>query len=636
MSYDPFSPRCSDVAYIGSTQDVPDILSAGVEKEFNAGQELFSYTQLLDYSSLFGVDPYKDWSPHIPITPAWVSEARWFADSIIDWVVQSDLLLFPKVQRRKNVSQSTSNKLYSLGYRSGSRGRYELRTIDLELYYFETGVKIDGECELRWAWRFNDLKPRAYYCIGGKLYWCSRYMKKIAQALMEKWPITHHLRRRYPDDLSKELSPDLTIVLWDYRSFTSTLSELRFFLYWTARFIESSPFTAQNPIALFDYKEGIVYQDLHTLIDDYNETVNIHAEYSIHRLIDDMNLPNQSYEDSIHTMKNSGPLGVPGNIGFSTSVHGLHTGAGLKDKNKGVCVGDDALGMPKNDEVEQFVEHISYLGDIHKDKFDFLRHRDYDIEVSKFLKRRAERNGSTFWIDKLYDFPIMALVLDIRDDFHTLHNLTSEDRLCKFLMQVSSLYLDLSKTGQYCDDDEYLIIRQVLMLGYRQFHIPSHGGLPYTWRSNHFKSGVCPLAIPPITGFDARCDDWLESIWWNHKSSSAELPWFTEQKTSIEYFRFIGQEYRGTTNFLMLAMEDLGVITKKALRQVVALDERNLRMYKKFFLRKSFLLYDFTYVTAPPTYFNDILDKCAPRAIEYSPYSGFWHADQVDMVYNIR
>jgi len=139
--------------------------------------------------------------------------------------------LYPAYQRRKNMSRETAQGLFERGYRHSDKEWWNFSTGDLERHYAMTGERILGHCEMRTAWTYNILKPRAYYCIGGTDYWASRYIKPIAIDFMNANPITHTKRRMDPCQISMHLDPEDWIALWDLESFTTSLVELREFLF---------------------------------------------------------------------------------------------------------------------------------------------------------------------------------------------------------------------------------------------------------------------------------------------------------------------------------------------------------------------------------------------------------------------
>jgi len=72
------------------------------------------------------------------------------------------------------MSRDTCRRLLELGYKT-DKEEHELTTLDLELMKMKTGIEVGGDCEMRMVWKYNELKPRFYYCQGGTAYWPSRF-----------------------------------------------------------------------------------------------------------------------------------------------------------------------------------------------------------------------------------------------------------------------------------------------------------------------------------------------------------------------------------------------------------------------------------------------------------------------------
>jgi len=244
-------------------------------KEFDATQIPFSRIPLFDYSIMHplvtGVQA--DWAKLAKRV------ARTFA-----WRLNGINLLYPQVQRTKNVSQETAQNY--IQYRPGATIS-SVTTCMLERLYAETGFECPGSCEMRQAWRFNDLKPRVYYCTGGTQYFRSRYMKRLAVELMESIGATARRRRT---DLCSHLPQDFfsdTVVAWDFANFTSNLSDLKYFIASLCRALEDLPV---HDIRVVDSREGLKHVAVHELLDEYNRVANEGAEFSIHRLINSLNI----------------------------------------------------------------------------------------------------------------------------------------------------------------------------------------------------------------------------------------------------------------------------------------------------------------------------------------------------------
>jgi hypothetical protein len=94
-----------------------------------------------------------------------------------------------------------SNK--SMGYHSSAdfwrtvypdRQVMELRPVsscDLEEFYAETGLVTKGPCEVRYAWKYNDVKPRIYYAMGADAYFAGRYVDYLFDSMQRLYRNTN-------------------------------------------------------------------------------------------------------------------------------------------------------------------------------------------------------------------------------------------------------------------------------------------------------------------------------------------------------------------------------------------------------------------------------------------------------------
>jgi len=576
-----------------------DILSNGIKKEVLASQDLFSDHQLLDYSSMFGArHRMTGMTPHCPLTPAWVSTARRFGESIISQLGRWSHLVYPVVQRKKNTSQETARLLLLDGYPHKDDIR-EITTADLERHFYETGVKIQGAAEMRSAWKFNDLKARCYYCPGGNQYWDARYVRSIAVVFMDANPVTHTDRRSDPSTIYHMLEDTEDVVLWDLESFTTTLSELRYFLYWLCRYLEDSLYVQQHPLRLFDYRQGVIEAPIFELLDQYNKTVNEQAEFSIFRLIDD------TLDSGTRYMQNSGMLGVPGNIGFSTTLHGLHTAAFCGD-TKSVCVGDDAKGFTH--EKESLKAHIRVLGKIHPDKFDELGViADGDERHTwKFVKRPLMRDAYGLHRGYLYKLPIYPIVYGIVPENRTARDWDNmSDRIHKFVSMVGSFFWELFRYPQTDDmtETDFDAMIDMICHWYCKLKIPLNGAFP-----GHQVAGEVTLrmSVPPVTKYDPRQVDWSEELWDRRPQKYFSVPMRVMTQVAPPESPYLGERFLATSSMFLGAMEDIGCIQKgNMVVELLESTEDNRRRFLETFESSGSSLYEYVVVAPLPAYYEE-------------------------------
>jgi hypothetical protein len=525
-----------------------EIAQAGYEKEVAASQTIHAMDQNISYSSFFrskpGVSDPGQW---------WISQCHRTRSEFHRRIHQRTI--YPSVNRVKNVSDETTSILHNF-----TDIEYA-RTVDLEIFYARTGIKIGGACEVRSAWKFNDLKPRMYYCTGGNDYWSARYMKPVAVALMESIPSTFAKLRTNPDLYLENVARDDYITTWDFTSFTTTLSELKHFLWYVARMAE----TDQTLVTLFDYRDGFHDVLLYRLIDDYNEVCNMGSKFGIHRMVGEFI---DTFEIDL-TQMNNGMLGVPGNIGFSTALHGL---VALKCSNPkcAVCVGDDALVISKRGPDDQLIGNLRKLGIIHPEKFGTILPQiddDDGREAIRFLKRRLEVENGILTLGVLFDFPLPPFIDGIVGFRTKPPDFSMRDRVFKVATQTCSLLWDLHvKQHRVQDEGSVPLVFEYLRQAYKFMNIPLSGKLPgqslYSGTSDEFT--VSGFIIPDISeDFDPLREDWL-SIQLANTYQLFYLTSLTLPITGIETYPMEeGESMIVTQSQWLSAMEDLGYVVLK-------------------------------------------------------------------------
>jgi hypothetical protein len=475
-----------------------EVFQATFKKEFSAAtQTIFSMYPEMDYTYLstaaFQI-------PH-HLRPPWANRSLAMVPYIVNRMARSSNLL-PRVNRTKNVSRPTA-KEYLL-YRPG-KSVSEVRTVDLEVLYGETGVKIGGPCEMRQSWKFNELKPRLYYCKGGLAHHKSKYIKDITIAIMDSLDITHVDNRRRPWEFI-ECDEDDHIVYWDLTAFTSTLSELKHYLHALANAIEDY---GERPLFAVDYKLGLIEISLSETIRQYSECVNHLHPITITRLLHKF-IDGDDYDDLDYTMVNSGPLGVDGNIGLSTSNHGygmLHESEGPK---KDVNVGDDGLSCRKEHPSIGLYPRLRSIGNLHPDKEGIIPAYDWNT-VGKFLKRRLERVEGGIWISSLLSLPLPNLV-DGEYGFRTPSPDSDHDRILKIMKTIGSLMWSITGDCPGLTSRDYRLISIYLREIYHRVGASPEGSLEGFRPNKHAcfsqdSCGMVRLAYPPIV-FDNRFEPW--------------------------------------------------------------------------------------------------------------------------------
>jgi hypothetical protein len=598
----------SEVALCDDLSD--EVLFKTVSKEINASQTQRTHKVRFGALQSYMLDGLS-WDPEYPITPAWISGAQQFCTKLCTLIgAMSHEVIFPAVQRRKNMSQESCSLLYQDGYKPRESRWDSLTTLDLEIHAARTGKKILGENELRWAWKYNDLKPRAYYTSGGKAYWRSRHMPRIAVTFMNSLPNTTTSRRSFPASITDQLLQGDWVVIWDLSNFTTNLVELRFFLFWVARLLEQDPGVRNSPLHLFDYAEGVIEANIWDLLDEYNEEVNCYSAYSLHRLIDDLGLDDiDGHLQATHV--NSGPLGVHGNIGFSTTVHGLNTASIAKSFNASAVIGDDVLAIIDEDPEEMELERrVRLLGEIPADKFGKYELPDEWVEDRgwKFVKRPLRINQDGIWIGEQLNLPILAYVFRLESKNRKFFRDDSYDKILhRFAGQVSAFLWELQKCDAQVQSESLPLLKAYLSRGYHQLGLDIKGALPGKVVRKNTDKAVLSCAVPSIQfdEYNPILVDWAEELWDRVPQTYAKLPINAGCDIFPEYFE--DQYCTGTGSKLFSVLSDLGHVEKGRVHvEWVKVNETNKRRFREWLHGDVVPLIDFRWLKPPPFWYYDL------------------------------
>jgi hypothetical protein len=186
-------------------------------------------------------------------------------------------------------------------------GGVEFTQETLERFYHETGVELEGSCEIRQAWTKSQITPRTYFSQGGTAFKLSKYVQEIAGNLVEQLPCTDPITRLNPARIRLRDSNSY-LRIYDLSGFTSNHWECKHFVDRLAQFCHGTEVT------IVDARRGPLLVDLGMLLSVYNQ-LNHRASYSMERI-------DASFEGVTEYHNRAGFLGVFGNINFSTSCHG--------------------------------------------------------------------------------------------------------------------------------------------------------------------------------------------------------------------------------------------------------------------------------------------------------------------------
>lgn len=529
-----------------------EIYKLGFYKEFDASQNPDVYGPAFNWSD-FG------FGSHVPenIDYPWHAKLRRIAGAFHSYCLRRLRgMLFPHVNRVKNVSRETAQN--AIIFR-GDWEPGEVTTQKLELLYADTGFKAPGPCEMRTAWKFNDLKPRYYYAQGGSSYFASRYCKPLAVALMESVPCTGRRLRTSPDVFLSSDEDDY-VCTWDFTSFTTNLSELKFFLYHLTNALEDL-----KPVEFmaFDYHSGQETLNLVDMLRDYNQEVNCLAEFTVYRVLDRFAYEHDTPRATQVFQQQNGMLGVAGNIGFSTACHGSVM---EKAQGSGVCVGDDGLKITKIPPMVELIPIITTLGEIELSKFGIIAPQTME-QALRFVKRRLSRDAyGQITIDKLFNFPISAYIDEVYGHRTVPPGLTDLDRYIKIGTQTGKLLWDVNALSPLVSDEDYELLIRTINIAYQYMGIPRTGiysGGTITLNSHKYPFYHFIPSLVDSFGMDLdfRSEDWLDEMlrhWPSHGiRAQVYAPTFIPPLPSVDETIFV------TRNRCWKALEDLGLVTLK-------------------------------------------------------------------------
>jgi len=518
-------------------------------KEIGYSQTRFHHQSHFTYDDLH----LPEYDLPIEIPSSWARVVRKIVDNVRAKLRFGSPLL-PSYTRRKNIGYESARRFIASTGRD--KDQNSITTFDLEHHYATTGEQTQGPCEVRQVWRFNELKPRFYYAQGATSYHASKYMKQIANVFMDSNPSTRTANRTDPTSyINMTYNDQNHVVIWDLTSFTTNLSELPFFLSHLIQAIDQE-FGDSATIPIIDLRDGLQHVKLQDLMQTYLEECTIGSEFSIERLTDI-----QPGFDDIYRSQNSGLLGVPGNIGFSTTLHG-YIAAQLLGPENTVAIGDDAIGCV--DDPESLIQHIQELGIIQREKFGVMGpHEDGQVQSIRFLKRLMTRENDGLFLHSLLPLPIMPLLTQVIPE----HNLRPRDfeyrdRVKKIVVIAYSLNMNPEFADALEDPTFRTLSQHYFMKLYNTHSLPPRGALPghFVIRPDGDRVRIPwlipPIIIKPTPGIQLT---WLKQLFMD-STGYYELPAFHSPEQLIVP-RFVpGDVFLATKSRALTILEDFGVV----------------------------------------------------------------------------
>jgi len=322
----------------------------------------------------------------------------------------------------------------------------------------------------------------------------------------------------------------------------------------------------------------------------YNEAINIHAGFSLHRLISFV--PEEV--PFVHYQQSSGMLGVHGNIGFSTSLHGL-LAAYDSGEDSAVCVGDDACAVTRN--PEGTLHFMERFGKLALEKCDVLESTSNEPQYTRFLKRCFRLSEGFMSIDAILKLPTMLLACKSEDRPDRVELFKSEtDAIHKVISQVSTLLWALHRFHFDASDEDLDFYMSLCRQMYQEWDIPSSGLFSGTFLRRPAPSEPIRIMLhaPNLqAGVDYRVVDWVEVLWYR-RPQNFFLSYQTVE-SPIQPQSMIGEQITTSSKALDMLV-DFGKATRTPLTEVVDID-MDPRAKDKFLkdmtkTRKRLYLYD--------------------------------------------
>jgi hypothetical protein len=540
---------------------------------------------------------------------------------IIHRFTHSTHIFFPQYNGKKSVSYETQVLLYNSLRLSLERQPVEVTTLDLLKHYARTGEMIQGPLELRQSWKFSDLKPRTYYCLGGKAYWDSLYIKDIAKAFQQLLPCTDPFSR-FDTSRIGVIDDHSLFITYDYTSFTTSLSELRFYLDHLSLLFDDVV------VKVVDVFSGIQEIDLGQYIRDYNQHINVNQEYSLERLMNSI----REEDNRIRQCRN-GSLGVPGNIGFSTACHGLSISSFTNTPDEDSIVGDDAAMRVMIVQLAVFMQVVNVLGEVHPEKFKTIPRpslyepREQDVQSFKYLKRpcTVDFDGKVA-LGRLDSFPNIALLhFPNGDGIHSQTVKTTDSAIRTFCMQwgrfLTANHLS-ANVLDYAVEEDVVLLLQTIQSVYHKYELPLHGSYPgggvyseYNIAGELVKRPIT-FWMPPADGVGVFGSPWMEQLYIRFVGHTISMP--VDAGTDVPAPRdiVIGGRYTVTDTCPELRLlQALGYVEMEMIL-VPRLFNESLRMEVEEFMSNGLMenkcMYEMTVVDVP-FWYVDVFDVLYPE-----------------------
>lgn len=496
-------------------------------------------------------------------------------------------LFYPKY------SKKTIGRIGRIGLMHANRSEdpYECEsTEDLEKFYERTGFRIAGPTELRWAWRYNDLKPRVYYARGPAQYYDSAIIQPVFNVIVDSLLSTNRWDRFHPETV--DIQPGHTSFIYDYSSFTSNLGELPAFTNALADFFQDTE------IHYIDTHSGVITANLGDILRLYNTTCNIRPDVDVSKVL---------VQEDLIMSHHTGMLGVPGNISSATLLHGIHLSIISGGTRNCKVVGDDAYGVvfPEQCSRDQLHEELSNLGDVAQEKMEFWEDDellDMDDECWHYVKRPITRVGRRMDYGAQAIWPDLANILNLRDDFHVPPALSPSIRTKKYCAQAFRLLRHAQEISM--TDIDIAVIRRYLIESHKTLGLPLGGGMV------HLHGLPMATFVPSAFWSGDYEGDLVEAT----SGMMLMMPkvYDASHDTLPERFR-VGGMFTYRSHPMLKLMVDMGYLEKRP-RHVWRIGDESVDDLKMLLRGKLISSYTYSIIRKFPSYAEDVLLRRTPAS----------------------
>lgn len=431
------------------------------------------------------------------------------------------------------------------------------------------------------------------------MYYSSRYIQPVMNTLVDSFPSTDTYGR-FSTERFSQLSTDELVILYDYTSFTSSMSEQKHFLAELANSMRGVTVT------LLDTLQGPTPRDLGELLEEYNSSCNYEGEFS---------MQDRLGVEGIFRHICASFLGIYGNISSCTALHGISLVSLLTNLDGASVIGDDAMArfMKSNMDLEEFHQGVVKLGSVHREKYKEFEDEMIEEEGTQprswhYAKRPIKRLAGKMYQGRLIDWPLLPYMITSEQhatSYHTVKNVSRQKNLKVFCMQAGRLLDHLR--GEDLDPETEELVRVYLEVGYCVW------GLEFSGSVGHYvsKHKCHALAYPCIDGTMSFSEDWLDFIAHKCFGDTVDLPVLFDPSEVRPAF---GSEVweTGITPLLSLGIK-MGWISAEPIFERVILSESSVDRFVDHVRFRPPGVYRLAVLNDVPSWYALMYSLCADR-----------------------